>query len=148
MEQKADRVQIPVCTSGKETMKKNKYNNNKIEMNGIVYDSKKEMQRHQQLLLKQEAGAIKDLQTQVKYILIPAQYETVTRYGKRGQRLKDGKKLLEREISYVADFVYYDVEQDKIVVEDVKSKITRENKFYIAKRKMLLYFYGIRIKEI
>lgn len=125
-----------------------KYKNKKIEVDGIVYDSKKEMQRHQHLLLKEEAGAIKDLKTQVKYILIPAQYETVTRYGKKGQRLKDGKKLLEKEIAYIADFQYFDVEQDRTIVEDVKSKITRKNPLYVAKRKMMLYFHGIRIREI
>ena len=70
-----------------------KYRNKKIEVDGIVYDSKKEMRRHQQLLLKEKVGAIIDLQTQVKYVLIPAQYETVTRYGKKGQRLKDGNML-------------------------------------------------------
>ena len=125
-----------------------KYRNKKIEVNGIVYDSKKEMRRHQQLLLKEEAGAIKDLQTQVKYVLIPAQYKTVTRYGKKGNRLKDGKKLLEKEIAYIADFQYFDVEEDRTIVEDVKSAITRKNPLYVAKRKMLLYFYGIRIREI
>ena len=140
--------EFPVCTSRKETMKNNKYNNKKIEVNGIVYDSKKEMRRHQQLLLLEKEGSIMDLQMQVKYVLIPAQYETITRYGKKGQRLKDGKKLLEREISYIADFQYYDCNTDELVVEDVKSKITRENKFYIAKRKMMLFFHGIRIKEI
>ena len=125
-----------------------KYRNKKIEVDGIVYDSKKEMRRHQQLLLKEKVGAIIDLQMQVKYVLIPAQYETVTRYGKKGQRLKDGKKLLEKEISYIADYVYFDVEEGRTIVEDVKSAITRKNPLYIAKKKMMLYFHGIRIREI
>lgn len=125
-----------------------KYKNKKIEVNGIVYDSKKEMQRHQQLLIKQETGWIRDLQTQVKYVLIPAQYETFPRYGKKGKHLKDGKKLLEKEISYIADFVYFDVEEDRIIVEDVKSAITRKNPLYVAKRKMMLYFHNIIIREI
>jgi hypothetical protein len=125
-----------------------KYKNKKIEVDGIVYDSQKEMQRHQQLLLKEKAGAIRDLQTQVKYVLIPAQYETFPRYGKKGQRLKDGKRLLEKEIAYIADYVYFDVEEDRTIVEDVKSAITRKNPLYIVKRKMMLYFHNIRIREI
>lgn len=125
-----------------------KYRNKKTKVNGIVYDSKKEMLRHRELILKQKARLIEDLQTQVKYVLIPAQYEIYERYGKKGQRLKDGKRVLEKEISYVADFQYTDCATGELVVEDVKSEITRKNPLYIAKRKMMLYFHGIRIKEI
>ena len=126
-----------------------KYRNKKIEVDGIVYDSKKEMRRHQQLLLLEKEGSIMDLQMQVKYVLIPAQYETFERYGKKGQRLKDGKKLLEREIAYIADFVYYDCNTDEIVVEDVKGYREKLAYSYFGlKRKMMLYFHNIRIREI
>lgn len=121
-------------------MRYQKYNNKKIEINGIKYDSKKEAKRHQELLLLERAGIIRNLQTQVKFVLIPAQREPDT-IGKRGGKIKG--KLLEREVSYIADFVYE--ENGKTVVEDTKGMRTTD---YIIKRKMMLYFHNIQIKEI
>lgn len=92
------------------------------------------------MILLEKAGKITDLKRQVKFVLIPAQYETST-IGKRGG-VKRGK-LIEREISYIADFVY--TEDGKRIVEDTKGFKTKD---YILKRKMLLYFHGIRIKEL
>lgn len=122
---------------------RNKYHNKKINVNGITYDSKKEYRRHQELSLLERVGTIQDLERQVKYVLIPAQYETYARYGKKGQRIKDGRRLLEKECSYIADFVY--IEDGKPVIEDAKGFKTKD---YIIKRKMMLHFYGIRIKEV
>ena len=121
----------------------NKYYNKKCEINGIVFDSRKEARRYQELLLLQRAGVIKNLQRQVKYVLIPAQYESYERYGKNGQELTPGKKLIERECAYVADFVYE--EDGKTVIEDTKGMKTKD---YILKRKMTLFFHGIRIREV
>lgn len=126
---------------------KNKYKNRKITINGTTYDSEKEHKRYCELSLLQRAGAITDLQRQVKFLLIPAQYETYERYGKKGKRLKDGKRLLEREVSYIADFVYY--ENGKKVVEDTKGykKGTAYDLFTI-KRKLMLSVHSIRMREI
>lgn len=124
-------------------MAKSKYGSTKCTVNGIQFDSRKEARRWGELLLLQRAGVISNLQRQVKYVLIPAQYETFERYGKNGQRLKDGRKLIERELSYIADFVY--TEDGKLVVEDVKGFRVKE---YLIKRKLLLYFTGIRIREV
>lgn len=121
----------------------NKYNNKKCTVNGIIFDSRKEARRYQELLLLQRAGVIKNLQRQVKYVLIPAQYEVVERYDKSGKRLKDGKKLIERECAYVADFVYE--EDGKIIVEDTKGMKTKD---YIIKRKLMLFVHGIRVREV
>ena len=112
---------------------------------GIEFDSRKEARRWTELKLLERAGEIKDLQRQVKYILIPAQYETIERYSKKGERLKDGTKLIERECSYVADFVYTDLRTGKKVVEDTKGVKTKD---YIIKRKLMLFVYKIKIKEI
>jgi hypothetical protein len=121
----------------------NKYYNKKCTVNGIVFDSRKEARRYQELLLLQRAGVIKSLQRQVKYVLIPAQYESFERYGKNGQELTPGKKLIERECAYVADFVY--VEDGKTVIEDTKGMKTKD---YIIKRKLMLHIHGIRIREV
>lgn len=124
---------------------RNKYNNRKITINGVTYDSEKEYRRYRELLLLEKAGAITDLQRQVKFVLIPAQYETFERYGKKGQRLKDGKRCIERSVDYYADFVYK--ENGRQIVEDTKSDPTRTES-YIIKRKLMLYIHGIKVKEI
>lgn len=117
-----------------------KYHNHKIIIGGMKFDSKKEATRWVELNHLQDAGEITNLRRQVKFTLIPAQREgeTITARG-----IQRPGKVIERECFYVADFVY---EQDgKTVVEDVKGMKTDA---YILKRKMLLHFYGIRIKEI
>ncbi len=122
----------------------NKYRNMKITQDGEVFDSRKELERYQELCLLEQSGEIKDLKRQVKYILIPTQREPDT-VGKRGGVIKG--KVLERECAYMADFVYTNVSDGSTVVEDVKSEITRTTDYRI-KRKLMLLVHGIRIKEI
>ena len=109
---------------------KRKYGNRKITRNGETYDSIKEADRHGVLNLLERAGKISGLERQVKFELLPAQYDSTT------------GKLDERACSYVADFCYY--ENGVYTVEDVKGFKTPE---YKLKRKMMLYINGIRIKE-
>lgn len=106
-----------------------KYRSQKTEVDGIVFDSKKESKRYQQLMLMSRAGVITNLDMQVKYELVPAQY-------------RDGK-CVERAVSYVSDFEYD--ENGKHIVEDTKGVRTKD---YIIKRKLMLYKYGIRIREV
>ena len=108
------------------------------------YASRKEARRARELWLLQKAGKIFDLMEQVPFELIPAQYESHPRYSKSGKRLKDGRRLLERPVVYIADFAYQDKEGNTIV-EDTKGVRTKE---YIIKRKLMLYKHGIRIREI
>lgn len=108
-----------------------KYNSKKTVIDGQKFDSKKEANRYQELVLLEKAGVIKNLSRQVKFVLIPAQRDEAT------------GKVIERECSYKADFKYE--EDGKTVVEDVKGFRTKE---YIIKRKLLLYQYGIRIREV
>ena len=107
--------------------------------------SKKEARRAQQLHALASAGAISDLREQVRYELIPAQWEEVPRYGKRGQPLKPGRKCIERACFYAADFVYVDCATGKTVVEDTKGFRTPE---YIIKRKLMRWVHGITVKEV
>ena len=117
-----------------------KYRAKKTVLDGITFDSKKEAERYAELKLLLKSGEISDLRTQVEYELLPNQYgtSTITPRGKT----KRGP-LLERAVKYRADFVY--TENGVTVVEDVKGFKTKE---YIMKRKMMLFFHGIRIKEI
>ncbi len=115
--------------------KRSKYGNVKTD----GFDSKKEALRHAELLLLEQAGEIRNLRTQVKYLLIPACPP-------------------ERATNYVADFVYeallyapgHDSYKDKTWidrVEDVKSPATRKKEGYIIKRKLMNWRYNIRILE-
>jgi hypothetical protein len=125
--------------------KNNKYSNQKVTIDGETFDSKREAKRYCELKLLLKAKEIRDLKMQVKYLLIPAQYETYERYGKKGQRLKDGQRLLEKECAYIADFVYHDAHTGELIVEDTKGMKTKD---YIIKRKLMLKEYGIKISEI
>lgn len=99
------------------------------------YDSKKEKRRSDELKLLERASLISDLKEQVRFELIPSQYAIVN--GK--------KKCIEQSCFYIADFTY--IENGILIVEDVKSPITRSNPVYIIKRKLMLHVHGIKIRE-
>jgi len=100
-----------------------KYHSVSVWYNGERFDSRKECHRWQELKLLEKAGQIKNLRRQVKYELIPKQ---------------DG----ERSCDYYADFVYD--ENGQTVVEDCKGVRTD---VYRIKRKLMLYRYGVKIRE-
>lgn len=106
----------------------NKFRNVKHE----GFDSKKEARRWSELLILYEAGKITNLEAQKTFELVPRQME--------------GKKVAERAITYIADFVY--VEDGVLVAEDVKSEFTRKLPVYRLKKKLLRYMKGIVIKEV
>lgn len=121
----------------------NKYHNQQVTTSdGIVHDSRREANRWVELKLLERAGQIKDLQRQVKFVLIPSQYEQCLDIDKHG-RFK--RKVIEHECFYVADFVYTDLKTGKMVVEDTKGCRTKD---YIIKRKLMLYIHKIRIREV
>lgn len=105
-----------------------KYHSTPVEVDGIRFDSKREANRWFELRMLERAGKIEKLKRQVKYLLIPSQY-------------RDGK-CIEREASYIADFVY--VKDGHLVVEDCKGFRTPE---YKIKRKLMLQLYDIRLVE-
>ena len=102
-----------------------KYNNEKTFVGAKKFDSKKEAARYQELLLLQKAKKISSLRTQVRY------------------KFEKGGVLI---CAYVADFVY--LEKGVEVVEDVKSAFTRKNPVYRIKKKMMLAFFGIDVREV
>lgn len=121
---------------------RSKYGSRKTVVDGISFDSKKEASRYRELLLLERAGKIGNLRRQVKYVLIPAQYENPDSPTKSGRG-----KCLERECSYVADFVY-DVLMEPEPVEIVEDTKGFRTEAYKIKRKMMLFMHGIRIREV
>ena len=127
-----------------------KYNNRKTRVHGMEFDSAKEAKRYQELYLMGKCGYISDLRTQVKFELVPAQYEYVETgevylVGVRKGMPKTKKVCVEKAVNYIADFVY--IENGKTVVEDTKSEATR-TKEYIIKRKLMRHLHGITVKEV
>ena len=122
------------------TRSTNKYHAKETVIDGMVFDSKKEARRYAVLKALEEAGEITGLKRQVEFVLIPEQREPDT-IGSRGGIHKG--KLLERKVSYIADFVYS--ENGNLVVEDTKGMRLPD---YVIKRKLLLYIHGIRIREV
>lgn len=109
----------------------NKYYARKTEIDGIVFDSKHEAERYCELKLLARAGEIRELMLQYPFELIPAQKD-------------EHGKTIERPICYIADFVYFD-RDGNLVVEDAKGMKTE---VYKLKKKLMLYFKGIAIKEV
>lgn len=107
-----------------EKPKKSKYGAVKTEVDGIMFDSKREASRYQELRLLEQAGEITNLRLQVPYILFPK--------NKHGRALK-----------YIADFTYNDG-NGQLIVEDAKGVKTP---VYRLKRRMMAEIYNIEIKE-
>ena len=111
---------------------RNKYHSKKIHDPAYGwFDSIKEYNRWNELKVLEKNGTISRLERQVPYELLPKQVD------KKG-------KTIERAVKYKADFVYK-TQDGLTVVEDAKGVKTKE---YILKRKMMLYFHGVHIREV
>ena len=110
--------------------KKSKYKNEKAEYKGLKFESIGERDHYIELELRQRAGEIRDLKTQVSFEIQPAFTDS------KGKRI--------RAITYKADFVYYDLKDKRTHIEDYKGFKTKE---YLLKKKLLAY-KGIEIEEV
>ncbi|MBO7735494.1 MAG: DUF1064 domain-containing protein [Methanobrevibacter sp.] len=102
--------------------KSSKYHAKKVNVDGVVYDSKKEANRGAILEQQAKFGIITGLERQVEFLLQPEYVNN------------QGKKI--RPITYKADFVYQKAGQK--YVEDVKGFKTPE---YRLKKKLFEYKY-------
>ena len=117
---------VVIRHSGKP--RKHKYNARPCEVNGVKYRSQKEMKRHQELLLLEKSGKIRDLKREVPFILAPS----ITINGKKVPALR-----------YVADFTYLNL-KGELVVNDAKGYLTP---VYRIKRHLMQSTLGISILE-
>ena len=108
-----------------------KYHNKKTEVDGIVFDSKAEARRYEELRMMEKMGLIHDLKRQVPYTLI------------KGDRWMSENNRKHRDTIYKADFTYF--ENGHLVVEDVKGVRTEG---YRIKRELMKDRYGIEIREV
>lgn len=139
-QQRAEKAAADAKAKAEKPKNGNKLHAEKVDMTmpdgtPMHFDSKREARRYMDLWLMQRSGEITNLRTQVKYPLLPKQVRS------------DGTK--ERAIDYVADFVY---EQDgETVVEDSKgfrNTASAAYRVFVTKRKMMLYFHGITVREV
>ena len=112
-------------------MRWRKYGNTKVTVDGLSFDSKAEARRWHELQIMEQAGVIRNLRRQVPYRLV------------KGERWSDGRK--HRDVVYIADFVYEDVEAGKEIVEDVKGVRTDA---YRIKRELMKAVHGIEVQEV
>jgi hypothetical protein len=105
--------------------KKPKYGNIKTVIDGHVFDSQKEAARYVQLRYREKAGEITDLELQREFKLEV-----------------NGEKVA----SYICDFAYQ--ENGLLVVEDVKSAMTRKLPVYRLKKKLMFSLHAVQIREV
>lgn len=122
-------------------IRRRKYGNKKIEYGGETFASKGEWQRWLFLKDAESQGYITNLRKQVEFILIPTQYKNEVLHLKTKDKIV--QRVAEREVTYIADFVYF--KNGEIVVEDYKGYPDEK---YPIKRKMMLYFFDIAIREV
>lgn len=124
--------------------KPNKYGNKKVEVDGLLFDSKKEMQRYLVLKDAERNGVISDLKTQVRYELIPSVKEKYIKHLKTKD--KECERTIQLAITYTCDFQYN--KNGEIIVEDVKASPKMLPKEFVLKKKMMLALKGIKVKEV
>lgn len=108
----------------KTLRKRSKFNNKKVVVDGVTYDSVHEYQRYCELAVLEQAGKIKNLQRQVKFSICP----------------KAPNVKRSRERFYIADFVYIQSDGTKII-EDAKSPPTKKDKTYRLKKQLVQVKY-------
>lgn len=112
----------------------NKFNARKVILHGKEFASKHEAERYLILLDRQKRGEIYGLECQKKFVIIEPQ--------------SIGKKKI-RETAYIADFVYFESWNQKMVVEDAKGyKKGAAYQLYTMKKKLMLQRYGIWVHEV
>jgi len=103
-------------------MRRNKYGNKKVKMDGYTFDSKRESLYYLKYKIQQIDGKITKLTLQPSYVL--------------QDKFKDRDGVSHRKISYVADFRF--TENGQTIVVDVKGFLTD---VYKMKKKMFLFKY-------
>lgn len=124
-----DVAEAAIANRFKEEVKRTKFNNVKVEVDGIRFDSKREAARYRELKFMEKAGLIRNLKLQVPFPIIV------------------NEQLI---CKYIADFVYLEKEEFgsgeswQTIVEDVKGMKTA---VYQIKKKLLRAVRGITIRE-
>ncbi|ENV64235.1 hypothetical protein F949_01624 [Acinetobacter junii NIPH 182] len=117
-----------------KTAKRNKFNAQKIELDGMTFDSKKEHKRYIELKAMQQRGEILGLEHHTKFELAP-------------KTKLEGEKRAKPALRYFADFTYYMI-SGEYIVEDVKSAATRKLASYRNKKHLMKTVLNIDVREV
>lgn len=109
-------------TAGADGVKRRKYGNTPVTVDGKRFDSKHEAEVYGELMLRRRAGELRLVLRQVSFDLPGG-------------------------IRYIADFVTVDC-RGNLEIIDAKSEATRKNRVYINKKKQLLEVWGCEIREV
>lgn len=110
-----------------------KYKNKKVVYQGKKFDSIKERNRYIVLQSWEKAGVISDLRLQVSFVLAPS-----VKFA--------GDEKAKPALRYIADFTY--VKDGQLIVEDVKSKVTKKVGLYRVKKHLMKSVHGLEISEV
>lgn len=112
----------PIPKPSREAKPEKYFNHKATDDEGITHDSRKEMRRWKALLAMLRAGELLWLARQVRF-------------------------ALPGNTTYIADFVYQPKVSD-MVVEDVKSEVTRKTQAYRIKVRQMKAIQGITVTEV
>lgn len=118
----------------------NKYGAEKVEYDGITFDSKVEGERYLYLKTLLLAGEISDLETHKTYELVPKQ--TTKEIVHLKTKDKEVERTLFHPVVFTPDFVYT-TKDGELVCEDVKGSTMLVSADFPLRRKLLYYRYGI-----
>lgn len=137
----ANRKKNPIEGKGRS-----KYRNKKVEYEGIVFDSKKEMKRYIFLKEMEEKGVIECLERQVRYVLIPSIKEDKIVHMKTKDKVVS--RTIQLAITYTCDFRY--LVNGRTIVEDVKAspKSASLDKVFLLKEKLFRWKMGFPITRV
>ena len=113
-----------------------KYSNRKVHYDGLTFDSIREFERYQELKLMEQAGVISDLVLQPRIQL---------KCGGKPVMQRSTRYHRGRKVYYIADFEYFDIEQGRKRIEDVKGYDTPLSKL---KRAVVETEDGIEIEIV
>jgi Protein of unknown function (DUF1064) len=106
---------------------RNKYGNKRVMLDGIEFDSKAEAARYSELLLQAKVGLIYSLRVHPKYHLTVNDVEIGT---------------------YEPDFDYVESNSNGLVVEDVKSPVTAQERSFRRVCKLMKAIHDIDVQVV
>lgn len=109
--------------------RRSKFNAQRTIVDGVSFHSKRESEAWLYLKIRERAGEIRDLKRQVPFKLAA--------FSKTGAP--------EYVTTYIADFQYFDVRQNRVVVSDAKGCVTA---MFRLKAKMLKACHGIEVEIV
>jgi hypothetical protein len=125
-----DRMTAAELVASQTKAKSNKYSAQRVEVDGITFDSKKEARRWGELKLLERAGEIIELRRQVVIPLVGRYAPLLARKG--------------RQMRITVDFGYVEVASGLTVYEDAKGMPTRDYEV----RRSVAAAQGVEIVEV